>query len=273
MALLWLRGAARATTLLPRLPTLSPCSLPSLLSFSPCTTPSLPLTSLLHTSSPLRELSEFFEDSPHRGETAVRVGREWRHDELRLKSNQDLHKLWFVLLKERNMLLTMEHAYKEEYTAMPNPERKDKVELSMEALEEVVRERNRAYYNLEVGESGERERRFRKDWTGRPVPYKPLEHVLPERMNTGYRRKMRFRFANSGGEDVKDFQQRYREKMSAIDRHRQNVQMRQAARVVRRFPQVSMVALKEQFPLVDTDRLMRWKKIRGHNTAQHDVLI
>ena len=32
---------------------------------------------------------------------------------------------------------------------------------------------------------------------------------------------------------------RYREKMSAIDRHRQNVQMRQAARVVRRFPQVS----------------------------------
>jgi len=201
----------------------------------------------------------------------VRVGREWRTDELRLKSNEDLHKLWFVLLKEKNMLLTMEHAYKEEYVAMPNPERIDKVEMSMENLEEVVRERNRAFHKLEVGISGERERTFRPDWTGRLVPYKPMEHSIPLRMNTGYRRKLRFHYMNRGGEDVADFQRRYREKLGAIDKVKQLKQMREAARVVRRFPDVSLEALQDQYPLVEIDRLMRWKKIRGANTAQHDI--
>lgn len=50
-------------------------------------------------------------------------------DELRLKSNEDLHKLWYVLLKEKNMLLTMAEAYEEEGEQMPNPERFDKVNL------------------------------------------------------------------------------------------------------------------------------------------------
>ena len=157
----------------------------------------------------------------------VRVGREWKTDELRLKSNEDLHKLWFVLLKEKNMLLTMEHAYKEEYVAMPNPERIDKVEMSMENLEEVARERNRAFNNLEIGISGERERVFRPDWTGRLVPYKPREHNIPFRMNSSYRRKLRFHFMNRGGEDVADFQRRYREKLGAIDRVKQLKQMRE----------------------------------------------
>jgi hypothetical protein len=42
--------------------------------------------------------------------------------------------------------------------------------------------------------------------------------------------------------------------------------------VVRRFPLVNMEALLERFPLVDPDRLMRWKKIRGHHdNSIHDV--
>lgn len=66
-------------------------------------------------------------------------------DELRLKSNEDLHKLWFVellrrryvfkyysalryvLLKERNMIMTMEAEYKRTANLMPAPERLEKV--------------------------------------------------------------------------------------------------------------------------------------------------
>lgn len=61
-----------------------------------------------------------------------------------------------MLLKERNMLMTMEEACKDENEIFPNPERLDKVKDSMNNLESVVRERNRAYHMLETGETGER---------------------------------------------------------------------------------------------------------------------
>lgn len=54
------------------------------------------------------------------------------------------------------MLLTMEAAYADEWRYFPNPERIDKVKISMENLETVVRERNKAYHLLETGYSGER---------------------------------------------------------------------------------------------------------------------
>lgn len=54
------------------------------------------------------------------------------------------------------MLLTMEEECKDEVRLFPSPERLDKVEDSMKNLETVVRERNRAYYQLEMGETGER---------------------------------------------------------------------------------------------------------------------
>ena len=189
----------------------------------------------------------------------------FRKDELRLKSNEDLHKLWYVLLKERNMLLTMEHAHKEAFSAMPNPERLDKVELSMEHLEEVVRERNRAYWQLEVGSTGERERVFRKDCFGRMVPYKPAEHAMPLWMNTGYRKRLAFRFQNSGREDVVDFQARLQERMGWLEKKQEMLQMRSAARVLRKYPNCDLEALQEKYPSVDMSRLLRWRKIRGES--------
>lgn len=67
------------------------------------------------------------------------------------------------------MLLTMEQAAKDNVENMASPERIDKVEESMKNIEEVVKERNRAYWKLEVGDENfvERRRAFRKDIFGR----------------------------------------------------------------------------------------------------------
>ncbi len=54
----------------------------------------LPSCSLLHSSRPRADLMEFFDARENWGAEKVRVGRNWRKDELRLKSNEDLHKLW-----------------------------------------------------------------------------------------------------------------------------------------------------------------------------------
>lgn len=115
---------------------------------------------------------EFFDDEKNWGATQVKSGRSWTKDELRIKSNSDLHKLWYVLLKERNMLLTMEEDAKNECRLFPSPERLDKVEESMENLENVVRERNKAYHLLETGETGERPGKMETNILGLNFYYK-----------------------------------------------------------------------------------------------------
>ena len=85
------------------------------------------LTRTITTSAPRTGLMEFFDDQSNWKDYKVKHGRAWRLDELRLKSNADLHKLWYVLHKERNMVLTMEELYTANCISMPSPERIAKV--------------------------------------------------------------------------------------------------------------------------------------------------
>jgi len=55
------------------------------------------------------------------------LGRGWKASELRLKSWDDLQKLWYVLLKEKNMLMTQRQMLQAQNMQFPNPERIPKV--------------------------------------------------------------------------------------------------------------------------------------------------
>lgn len=70
------------------------------------------------------------------------------------------------------MLLTMEQDAKDQTRLFPSPERLDKVEMSMENLEAVIRERNKAYHELETGEPGERPGKLMKSAFGLKYYYK-----------------------------------------------------------------------------------------------------
>lgn len=64
------------------------------------------------------------------------------------------------------MLLTMEQEAKDQTRLFPSPERLDKVADSMKNLEDVVRERNKAYHQLETGETGEQPRKLETSLLG-----------------------------------------------------------------------------------------------------------
>ncbi|KAJ0407749.1 hypothetical protein P43SY_009086 [Pythium insidiosum] len=113
------------------------------------------------TALPRRGLEEFFPVQGVVGESAkpdsktqvpttvgqkkVLVGGDWKAWMLREKSTEDLHKLWYVLLKERNALLTERAHCRAKGVAMPNPERRTKVKKSMARIKLVLHERSEIY--------------------------------------------------------------------------------------------------------------------------------
>ncbi|XP_062169771.1 uncharacterized protein LOC133875607 [Alnus glutinosa] len=87
-------------------------------------------------------LEEFFEaDRSVDDDKPFVYGRSWKASELRLKSWDDLHKLWYVLLKEKNMLMTQRQMLHAQNLRFPNPERIPKVRKSMCRIKQVLTER------------------------------------------------------------------------------------------------------------------------------------
>ncbi|PSR95859.1 39S ribosomal protein [Actinidia chinensis var. chinensis] len=87
-------------------------------------------------------LEEFFEaDRGRDDDKPVVYGRSWKASELRLKSWDDLHKLWYVLFKEKNMLMTQRQMLHAQNLRFPHPERLPKVRKSMCRIKHVLTER------------------------------------------------------------------------------------------------------------------------------------
>lgn len=114
-------------------------------------TPQLPVH-FFSTTSSRRGLEEFFPPGVYSGENLAEeepvVGRKYSIDELRTRSNSDLHKLWFVMLKERNLLLTTREECRFLNRAMPEPTRYQKIKKSMASILAVVEEREEAVHEL-----------------------------------------------------------------------------------------------------------------------------
>jgi len=95
----------------------------------------------LHTSSSCRGLEEFFPvGAPDEN---FKSGRAWLARDLRHKSNVELHQLWYILVKERNMLLTVKQEALVHRQPFPAPERLRKIRQSMKAVKVVIAERDR----------------------------------------------------------------------------------------------------------------------------------
>ncbi|KAG6587484.1 39S ribosomal protein L47, mitochondrial, partial [Cucurbita argyrosperma subsp. sororia] len=116
-------------------------------------------------------LEEFFE--AHRSpddDKPVVYGRSWKASELRLKSWDDLNKLWYVLLKEKNMLMTQRQMLNAQNLRFPNPERIPKVRKSMCRIKQIRVSRwdrgwNWGKCKAMHGRRGENWKRSRHMWT------------------------------------------------------------------------------------------------------------
>ncbi|XP_069329001.1 large ribosomal subunit protein uL29m isoform X1 [Eulemur rufifrons] len=205
---------------------LLPKNIPDVTSFHQC--------KLLHTTSSRKGLEEFFDDPKNWGEEKVKSGASWTCQQLRNKSNEDLHKLWYVLLKERNMLLTLEQEAKRQSLPMPSPERLEKVVDSMDALDKVVQEREDALRLLQTGQENPRPGAWRRNIFGRIIWHKFKPWSLPWHLNKSYHRKQFF-----GMPYVERFNRLELEKAARIRTRKKSLEKKKEKFLQEKFPHLS----------------------------------
>ncbi|OMJ67261.1 hypothetical protein SteCoe_35630 [Stentor coeruleus] len=74
-------------------------------------------------------------------ESRISIGKAWHASLLRLKSNEDLQKLWYVLLREKNTILSDDQLSRQHRMPIDSRHRLVKVRQSMARLLTVIRER------------------------------------------------------------------------------------------------------------------------------------
>ena len=96
-----------------------------------------------HAGTPVQGLDEFFDVK--KPNEIVTTGRAWTVADVRRKSFDDIHKLWFVLYKECNLLLSeREKGRRNQRPVLAVEEhRYIKVKRSMAAIKQVLSERQR----------------------------------------------------------------------------------------------------------------------------------
>ena len=130
-----------ATVALPRVAAFAPSRLPPLL-------PRLS-SRLLHASPVAHDgenttVADLFTDPYELDPELPEPGRRWSAAEMRLKSSQDMSKLWVVLMRERNMLYSARMEHRKNKTKMKYTDRLSKVRKSMAMIKVVLGERERA---------------------------------------------------------------------------------------------------------------------------------
>ncbi|EKX45324.1 hypothetical protein GUITHDRAFT_94796 [Guillardia theta CCMP2712] len=99
------------------------------------------------TTSVKHKLDDFFTSMPAVDEDGnpiyPAVGRSWRAEELRQKSFEDLHKIWWLCLKERNSLALERHEARARGVTPLNPSRFRKLRKTMARIRVVLGERSR----------------------------------------------------------------------------------------------------------------------------------
>eukprot|EP01134_Creolimax_fragrantissima_P004245 CFRG4245T1 len=119
---------------------------PSLTTLTSTQAPAVASFRGISSTTPLKGIEEFY-DTTQVYEISP-TGRAWEASELRNKSYEDLHKLWYVLLKERNLLMTMMHDARSNGRSFPSPKRLKQVKLSMNRIKVVCGERERAVKDI-----------------------------------------------------------------------------------------------------------------------------
>lgn len=80
----------------------------------------------------------------------LQVGRSWKTNELRIKSSEDLHKLYHVLLREKNAALADQALLQRKSQEEVKSRRVEKVQKSMTRLLAIVSERKKLRENYRL---------------------------------------------------------------------------------------------------------------------------